>query len=220
MHLYVTLFAVLLVGAVLFGVQPSGISIKGIPAELQWKNVPESWKVDEQGLQIVAGKNTDWFVSPLDGKVSSNAPLLLFKPDKDFVLSAKLTVELRRQWDAGFLMAYLNDSTWAKFALELSAYQEPTIVTVVTRGASDDCNSSVITGNSIYLQLGKIGRALAFYTSPDGRAWKLVRSFTLGEAESLRVGFASQSPLGEKGTASFSEIRYAATRISDLFKGI
>jgi hypothetical protein len=220
MHLSMTMLALLVAGAALYAAGPEGVRLKGIPAELQWKNVPKSWEADERGLKIVAGKSTDWFVSPLDGKTSSNAPILLFKPEGDFVLSAKLTVELQKQWDAGCLMVYINDTTWAKFALELSAYMEPTIVTVVTRGVSDDCNSSVIAGNSVYMQIGKTGSAIMFYASAEGSTWKLVRSFTLGAAKDVRVGFASQSPLGETGTALFSEIRYRAGKISDLFKGI
>ncbi|HYK90930.1 MAG TPA: DUF1349 domain-containing protein [Acidobacteriota bacterium] len=211
--------ATLFAAAALYGAESGGVSIMGIPGELRWKNNPKSWKSDESGLKIVAGKSTDWFISPFDGKVSANAPLLLFKPDSAFVLSAKLTVDFRTQWDAGFLMVYINDTTWAKFAFERSAYQEPTIVTVVTRGVSDDCNSSVISGNSIYMRLAKVGPAIVFYTSPDGRAWKMVRSFTLGTDQDLRVGFAAQSPTGEVGTALFSEIDYSARRIRDIFKG-
>lgn len=85
-------------------------------------------------LNIVAGPSTDWYISPLDGKSSSNAPVLLFRPADDFVLTAKLKVEFGAQWDAGALMVYADDRNWAKFALERSVYGEPTIVTVVTRG--------------------------------------------------------------------------------------
>ncbi len=198
---------------------PAGVSVHGIPGELHWKNSPESWAADERGLKIVAGKSTNWFISPGDGYESHSAPLLLFKPDGDFVLSTKLTVELRTTWDAGFLMVYIDDTTWAKFALERSAYNEPTVVSVVTRGVSDDCNSAVIAGDSIYMRVAKAGKAIAFYTSPDGRGWKLVRAFTLGADDRLKVGFASQSPIGETQTAMFSEISYSARKIRDLYKG-
>jgi hypothetical protein len=57
------------------------------------------------------------------------------------------------------------------------------------------------------------------YASPDGLSWKLVRVFALGAAPQLRVGFEAQSPVGESGTATFSEIRYEARRIDDVFAG-
>ena len=196
-----------------------GVSVPGLPGPFEWKNTPVSWKAGASGLTIVSGQKTDWYISPMDGKASASAPLLLFKPDEDFVLSAKVSVDFRSQWDAGFLMVYVDDKTWAKFALEMSAYQEPTVVTVVTRDVSDDCNSTPITGHSVYLQIAKSGPALIFYASPDGRSWKLVRAFTLGSAGSLRVGFASQAPVGESGTAEFSEIQYRAGQVKDVFAG-
>jgi len=198
---------------------PATVSLKGIPGELRWKNSPEAWKIEEDRLTIVAGRNTDWFISPLDGKVSASAPLLLFEPAADFILSARVRVDLTRQWAAGFLMVYVNDSTWAKLALELSAYKEPTVVTLVTRGISDDCNSAVVAGDSVYLQVAHSGKALFFYSSSDGHCWKLVRAFALGTGEALRIGFAAQSPVGDGATAVFSEIRYAARRILDVFAG-
>jgi regulation of enolase protein 1 (concanavalin A-like superfamily) len=214
--------------AILFGVMalatvegagaPS-VSVPGIPGPFEWKNTPVSWKSGASGLTIVSGKKTDWYISPIDGQMSASAPLLLFKPDDDFILSTKVSVDFRSQWDAGFLMVYVDDKTWAKFALEMSAYKEPTIVTVVTREVSDDCNSTPIAGSSIYLQIAKSGPALIFYASPDGRSWKLVRAFTLGSPRGLRVGFASQAPTGESGTAEFSEIKYRAAKVKDIFAG-
>jgi len=209
---------VAMLGAVLPQTQ-APVSLKGLPGELRWKNSPVSWKSDENGLTIVAGTNTNWFISPVDGEVSANSPLLLFQPAADFVLSARVKVDLRKQWAAGFLMVYLNDNTWAKLALELSAYKDPTIVTVVTRGRSDDCNSVAVAGDSVYLQIARTGEGLFFYSSPDGHSWKLVRAFTLGTVEGLRVGFAAQSPVGNEATAVFSEMKYAPRKISDIFVG-
>ncbi len=195
------------------------ISIPGIPGTLEWRNQPVSWSAGENGLRIEAGAKTDWYISPLDGKKSANAPLLLFQPAPEFILTARVKVDFRNQWDAGFLMVWADDTTWAKFALEKSAYQEPTIVTVVTRGVSDDCNSVRVAGDSVYLRVARTGPAIIFYASEDGRTWRMVRAFTLGKAENLRVGFAAQSPLGERGTASFSEIVYAPRKVADVFAG-
>jgi len=193
-------------------------SLDDMPGSTEWKNAPVTSNMDDGRLSIVAGPSTDWYISPMDGKSSSNAPLLLFRPEPDFVLTAKMNVEFQAQWDAGMLMVYANDTTWAKFALEMSVWGEPTIVSVVTRGVSDDCNSSPVAGSSIWFRVGKIGPAFAFYASPDGISWKLIRAFTLGFAPDVRVGFGSQSPVGQHATATFSEIRYSPRRIRDIFK--
>jgi uncharacterized protein len=195
------------------------LSMKGIPGHLLWKNSPETWNTGEQGLTIVAARNTDWFISPLDGKATMNGPVLLFEPAADFILSAHVRVDFRQQWDAGFLMVYLNDRTWAKLAIEMSAYQEPTIVSLVTRGVSDDCNSTALPENSAYLRVARSGQAVFFYWSSDGRSWRLVRSFTLGARGRLRAGFAAQAPVGDRGTAVFSDIKYEPRKLADVFKG-
>ena len=82
------------------------------------------------------------------------------------------------------------------------------IVTVVTRGFSDDCNSVLIDGNTVYLRVARIGTAFALHYALDGRYWHFVRYFTLGALENLQVGFLAQSPTGEGCRVRFSEIAY------------
>jgi regulation of enolase protein 1 (concanavalin A-like superfamily) len=209
----------LLARCVVYAADLKILSIADLPGTPAWKNSPLASKMEDGRLSIVAGPSTDWYISPVDGKSSSNAPLLLFEPAGDFVLTAKLNVQFGTQWDAGVLMVYINDSNWAKLALEMSVYGEPTIVTVVTRGVSDDCNSSIVSGGSIWYRIAKTARAVGFYASPDGHAWKMIRAFTLGASENTRVGFGSQSPVGRTGNATFTDISYSARTIKDIFKG-
>lgn len=93
------------------------------------------------------------------------------------------------------------------------------IVSVVTRGLSDDCNSTPIDGNEVYLRLARNGVTFTFHYSLDGRTWHFVRHFTLGKLSNLRVGLSSQSPTGEKCQAAFSEIRYQPGALKDLRSG-
>jgi regulation of enolase protein 1 (concanavalin A-like superfamily) len=195
-------------------------ALKAIPGELSWLNSPVSFKIENgETLRIAAAKSTDWFIDPFEGRSFAAAPMLLFEPGGDFVLSAKVTVDFRTKWDAGALFVYVNGTTWAKLALELSPDKRPTLVTVVTRGLSDDCNSFAIEGASVYLQVARRGDAVVFYASTDGRAWKILRSFNLGNTQGLRAGFEAQSPAGEGATAVFSEIRYAPKRIANIYTG-
>jgi regulation of enolase protein 1 (concanavalin A-like superfamily) len=209
----------LLAGSLLCAAEPADVRIKGLPGPLHWKNSPASFDARDNALTIVAGPSTDWYISPVDGKTAANAPILLFQPADDFVLTAKVAVEFQTKWDAGVLMVYLNDTAWAKFALEMSVYNQPTIVTVVTHGVSDDCNSISPPGNSVWLRVAKTDRAIGFYASPDGAAWKMVRAFTFGAVTGLRAGFGAQSPVGTKGVATFSGIAYSPGKIKDIFTG-
>ena len=200
---------------VAFAADTSVPVLHGIPGPTEWKNAPLSWAVDGSGaLSITAGKQTNWFVSPLDGGKSENSPKLLFKPAEDFVLSARVTVDFQSQWDAGTLVLYANDTVWAKLCFEMSIEKQPTIVSVVTRGLSDDNNSIAIHGNTVYLKIAKVGQGIFFYASTDGKKWTTIRAFSLLPAQQILAGFSSQSPQGEKCKTVFSQIEYRAVRIN------
>jgi len=198
-----------------FAEQPS---INGVPGSLTWQNAPVAWHVEHGSeLTIRSGKETDWFVDPFDGTVHNTAPMLLFVPADDYVFSAKVKVGFNAKWDAAALMVWADDHHWAKLSFELSPAKQPTMVTVVTRGPSDDCNSIPIAANTVYLQIAKSGPAYVFYSSADGKAWQILRVFSLGEGSKPRIGFESQSPAGDGTEVIFSEIRYSTRKIADIY---
>jgi uncharacterized protein len=171
-----------------------------------------SW-FDGPAGEIVAGPRTDWFVDPADGTVRANAPSVLQAVDGDFLLSARVEVDFAATFDAGALVLWHDERTWAKLAFEYSPYGEPMVVSVVTRDSSDDCNSRVVAGGAIWLRIARIGAAHAFHASDDGERWEFVRHFRLGDAQ---VGFEAQSPTGDGCRARFSEIRFDAATLAEL----
>jgi len=196
------------------------LKLAGVPGRLAWKNSPAAWHIDGGNrLTISSAKMTDWFVDPFDGKVANSAPILLFEPDPDYVLSAKVSVNFQSKWDAGAFMIWADDHHWAKLSFELSPENQPTMVTVVTRGLSDDCNSDPIAGKEVFLQVARTGKTYVFYFSTDGRGWKILRTFSLDTDLKQRVGFEAQSPAGAGAEVSFSEIHYSPRRIKNIYTG-
>jgi regulation of enolase protein 1 (concanavalin A-like superfamily) len=198
------------------------LTLPSIPATCNGKNDPVDWSIGpDHSLRITAGAKTDWFVEPSGSTwVSTNAPAALFAPpDEHFLLSAKVTVRFASTYDAGVLMLYGRDDQWAKLCFEFSPQNQPMIVSVVTRGLSDDCNSTVIDGNAVYLRVARMGAAFGLHYSLDGKYWNMVRYFTLGKAENLRAGFEAQSPTGEGCSAVFTEITYRPDLLKDMRTG-
>jgi len=195
--------------------------LSSIPAGLTWKNQPlQSTSDAEQQISVSTGAQTDWFIDPAGESVKNNAPIALFTPpDSTFSLRAKVSVEFAATYDAGTLFVYAHDALWAKLCFEYSPQQQPMIVSVVTHGISDDCNSVTVGDRSVYLRVYRKSEILAFHYSLDGHYWHFVRYFSLGIVEQLRVGFSTQSPLGQGCQALFSEIRYTASALSDLRSG-
>jgi uncharacterized protein len=195
------------------------ISIPGLPGTLNWQNAPRSWNIDGKNLLTISSSpKTDWFVDPFDGTVAKNAPILLFTPDPDYVLSARVTVKFATKWDAGALMLWGDDHHWAKLSYELSPDGKPTLVTVVTRGLSDDCNFVQLSADSVYLRIAKSGATYVFYFSTNGQSWQILRTFSLDTKLPVRVGFESQSPAGPGAVAKFSTITYDPHRIGNIYK--
>ena len=194
-------------------------SIPGLPGPLAWQNAPRAWNIDSKNvLTISSNPKTDWFVDPFDGTVAKTAPILLFTPGPDYVLSARVTVQFTTKWDASALMMWGDNHHWAKLSYEFSPDQKPTLVTVVTRGLSDDCNSLSPTGDSVYLRIAKSGNTYVFYFAIDGKTWQILRTFSLDTELPIRAGFESQSPEGSGAIAKFSAITYDPHRISNIYK--
>jgi regulation of enolase protein 1 (concanavalin A-like superfamily) len=197
-------------------------SVPGLPAPLEWRIPPLDWRWEPPtGLTIAAGARTDWFSDPAGGSSIDNAPAALFAPpDTDFRLSAKVTVvELASAFDAGVIQVRERGDLWAKLCFEVSPQRQPMVVSVVTRGVSDDANHAAIEGNVVHLRVARRADTFAFHFSADGRMWHLVRYFSLGKLSDLRIGFSSQSPTGSGCTAVFSEITYQPGALADIRSG-
>lgn len=196
------------------------IAIPPLPTRFRWLADPVRWGIEDGRLRIEAGARTDRFVDPQGGEPHLNAPALVGEADSVFQLSARVAVEFADTFDAGALLVRVGERVWAKLCLEYSPDREPMVVSVVTRGVSDDCNSFVVSGNEVWLRISRVApAAFAFHASRDGERWELIRHFSLGDGLDAEIGFVAQSPLGEGCTATFSELRYVTERLDDLRSG-
>jgi regulation of enolase protein 1 (concanavalin A-like superfamily) len=198
------------------------VPIATLPGVLEWRRPPHAWQVGPADtLTITAGPTTDWFTDPAGTAVTDTAPRALFvPPDAEFRLSAKVRVAGAAAFDAGVLVVEAQHDLWAKLCLEWSPQGHPTIVTVVTRGVSDDCNGATLDAPEVYLRVARQGATFAFHYSHDGRWWQLVRYFTLGPLARVQLGLSAQSPTGSQCTAVFSEIEYQPAGLEDLRGGV
>jgi regulation of enolase protein 1 (concanavalin A-like superfamily) len=182
---------------------------------------PRDWNAaDGTRLTLTASELTDVFVDPSGARPVDNMPSALFAPpDPSFLLSARVAVGFASTYDAGVIQLWEREDVWAKLCFEYSPQKQPMVVSVVTRGTSDDCNSAVINGREVCLRLAHTAASTAFHYSLDGRYWHLVRYFSLGTTNNLLAGFSSQSPTGRKCTAVFSEISYRPGTLKDIRTG-
>jgi regulation of enolase protein 1 (concanavalin A-like superfamily) len=197
----------------------AGVALEGLDLALQWLVEPRLSRVGTGWFELDAPARSDLFTNPEDGSRRANAPAAVGPIDGDFTLRARLTVDFRATYDAGVLLVWADDDRWAKLCFEYSPDREPMVVSVVTRGRSDDANAFIVDGRTVWLRVARLGDAFAYHASLDGRRWRFVRYFTLDAADAIEIGFLAQAPTGDGCRVRFDEIELTRNRLTDLRDG-
>jgi regulation of enolase protein 1 (concanavalin A-like superfamily) len=203
------------------GAMPPTVTIAPLPAPLAWDVAPASWSLgDGPLLTIAAPARTDLFNDPAGAEPATAAPRLLGPVEGDFQLSARVRSTFAGAFDAGALLLWAGERSWAKLAFEVSPQGEPMVVSVVTDGLSDDANAFVVHEGAVWLRVSRHGEACALHARLEGGEWRFVRHFALAAPGGLRAGFLAQSPTGEGATARFDEIAFVPEPLADLRSGV
>ena len=184
-------------------------ALAGFSAAAAWLGEEPRWSNPQPtAFTIEAPPETDLFVHPGAGSVKLDAPAWLTPAVAPATLRALVKVDFRDTFDAAALVVFEAPDRWAKLCSELSPDGRPMVVSVVTRGTSDDANAGVLSASTVWLRISLHGNScFAFHTSSDGAHWDLVRHFRLSdEGAAPRVGFAAQAPTGVGCVAHFERI--------------
>jgi uncharacterized protein len=202
-------------------------TVPGLPFALS-QSREGAWTIDEETatVTVTAAARSDIFIDPgadsqLNAESMLNAATLLgVPPDGDFQFSARVTVDFASTFDAGVLLLWIDDRHWGKLCFEYSPDGEPMIVSVVARGVADDANAFVVDGRTVWLRVSRSDRVFAYHASLDGRTWRMVRCFTIGDTTTpASIGFEAQSPTGDGCVVTFDDIRFTGKRLRDLRDG-
>ncbi len=194
--------------------------MSAVQPELDWLVPPSaSAELGASSISFAAGPRTDLFADPAGGEPKTDAPLLLGRPSGDFQLRARVAAPLSATFDAAGLVIWASPTAWGKLELEYSPQREAMIVSVVTRGVSDDANGFTVAESFAWLRVARSGEAIAFHASVDGLWWSLVRSFTFPGAGGAAAGFVVQSPTGDGLHGRFDEIEWTAGPLAQLRDG-
>jgi len=194
--------------------------LESMPMPMRWLVPPAAWRAEGSTLELAAYPRTDWFIDPSGAREPSlNGAALVGDVAGDFVLGARVGVRFASTFDAGALMLHVSDTMWAKLCFELSPRREPMVVSVVTRGVSDDANGFLVAGDEVWLRIARMGSAFAFHASRHGSDWSLVRHFALGNDVEVAIGFEAQSPTGDGCEVRFDEVGFEQRTLGDLRDG-
>jgi uncharacterized protein len=194
--------------------------LNGLPGPLRWQQAPVSWRrTADDGVSVTAGPGSDLFVGPDGAPAQLSSPRALVPVDGDYQFSARVSCAAAATFDAAVLLVWVAEDRWAKLCLERSPAGAMTVVSVVTRGVSDDANSWPVPGGRTWLRISRRGPATAFHASADGQRWELVRHFALGGDDGARIGVLAQSPTGNGVVSHFDELRFVPAGLTDIRDG-
>ena len=168
-----------------------------------WLNPPKQLEaLDGGGYRITTHADTDFFNDPTGKHMKQNGHFWYKEVRGDFIARACIRPQFLHVWDAGCVMVRKDADTWAKLCYEQTDFGLTAIVSVVTKGVSDDANGVLTDAGAVHLQMVRQGNVFAMHYAPDGVHWQMVRIFSLDVAqdEAIQVGINSQCPGGE-GTA-------------------
>lgn len=196
------------------------VHLPSLPFALAWEDdvEPPIWRVTETGLEAAAAPKTDWYVyAPDPSTTADNGPRLLgLPPESDWRFSARITVDFNATYDAGTLFLLADEDHWSKLCFEYSPEGRGMVVSVVTRGTSDDANAWAVEGNEVWMRVSRIGQGFAFHASKDGERWEFVRCFDFGADGPVKAGFGVQAPDGEGCRVAFDRIEFDQETLEEI----
>lgn len=188
--------------------------------EFNWMNPPEHYILSEGILSVTAEKGTDFFINPEDQTSAANAPYFYMEVQGDFVAITKVRPNFGSVWNACALMLHLDDQNWIKFAFENSDATGPSIVSVVTRGVSDDANGPILSEHkTLWLKMIRKGEIYAMHWSTNGKDYRLARLAAMPDHSTAKIGLEAQCPSEGPAQHVFSHFSLEAKTVEDLRKG-
>lgn len=186
----------------------------------QWLNKPVAVEFNEGTMSVTAPAKSDFFINPENDEISASAPLFYQEIEGDFVATALVKPDFRDQWNAGALMVHIDEANWIKFAFESSDATGKSVVSVVTRGVSDDANGVRLEAfDKIWLRLIRKGNNFAMHWSTDGETYVMARLAQMADAQRVKVGLEAQSPVGQAVTHDFLYFNVEEKTVQDLRAG-
>lgn len=190
-----------------------------------WLN--ESRLTEQDGvLTIHAPAESDYFnghgvvaETGITPESLGNAPFYYIEITGDFVLRVRVRHSFQDCYDACAIMVYEDRNTWGKACYELTDFGTRAVVSVVTRTQSDDANGCNLDGDSVWLQVCRVGDSFAFHYSPDGERFDMMRFFYLPVGKTIKAGLVAQAPLGAGGDRHFDGLVIEERTVANIREG-
>lgn len=187
-------------------------------SDFKWKRETKV-NVLESGIEIYAPAGSNYFVNPSDNSKNNSAPFFYKEVEGDFVFKAKVNHDFISLYDACVLLAYDNETLWAKACFEYTDINTHSVVTVMTNELSDDANGYDVDGNEVWLQIARKDNIFAIHYSLDGKKFLMSRICKLPMQKKIMVGLVAQCPMGAGSMMKFEEVSLEEKTLLNIREG-
>lgn len=185
-----------------------------------------SIKITENRIEIFAPEKTDFFCGGIDQceedilpESLCNAPYYYTEIEGNFVLTVKVSHDFKDTYDSASVMVMRDFECWAKCCFELTDFGTHAVVSVVTKGDSDDANGCNLDGDTVWLRVCRVGNNFAFHYSSDGENFYMMRFFHLPVGSAVKVGLLAQAPTGSGGTRIYENLSIENKTVKNIRAG-
>jgi uncharacterized protein len=194
--------------------------LRAIPFPLTLTGKAEAVEVSNDHLTLIAPKGSDLY-SPANGPAANTAPRVTFAPKGDFIFSARVARPESGKYEGGALVIFASPDRWAKLLFERLDSASHAVTSSVAEPLSDNSYHLRLAASApaVWLKVVRVGGSIMLYASEDGDDWQILRDFPLAADLPIQVGFASQSPNGERYAANFSDVRFQSQSLKDYWQG-
>ena len=190
------------------------------PVDFQWLNPSTFVSLPDGGIRIKAPAKCDFFKDPAGQHVMASAPYLFLEVEGDFTAKVHVSHAFQSVWDAAAIMTWSDPDNWAKLCFEATDFGTQAIVSVVTKGVSDDANGVNYHWSNVWLQIVRKGNLFGMHYGPDGVHWNMVRYFSMDVPAKVRIGLVAQCPGGDGAELDFAAFHLDDTTVKDVRAGV
>lgn len=179
--------------------------------ELKWTREPESYKINDDSVEIVTKPNTDLWQRTYYHFQNDNAPVLQMETDEKYFSFVVKTdfAESHQRFDQCGIVMYLDSENWLKGSIEFENEQFQHLGSVVTNHGYSDWATTVIDSSvkSMWYRLSRREDDYCIECSTDGVDFRQMRVCHMHEGKGkIKFGIYACSPESSSFKATFSNM--------------
>lgn len=182
--------------------------------KFEWYNDPENVRFKDDGMEVYAKYNTDFWQCLQRGLKKDNGHLFFCRQDGDFEFVLRWTVpEFVVTGQCG-VMVRMDERNWCKGFVEKEASGEVVVSSSLTNMGHSEWSRGASLGDvkEIWFKVVRVLDEYAFYYSSDGINFCKFKEFYLKSFEDIKVGAYLTCPCEDDFFASVSDINVESVR--------